>query len=82
MAAQVNIVLLGLGVVGSGVAGALSERADTYSQRVGASLALRRVLVRQLDKERTVTLDRSLLTDDGEEAVSGDVACSLTIIWR
>ena len=73
MAAQVNIVLLGLGVVGGSVAGALSERADTYSQRVGASLALRRVLVRHLDKERAVKLDRSLLTDDAEEAVSGDV---------
>ncbi|MCH6555563.1 MAG: homoserine dehydrogenase, partial [Chloroflexi bacterium] len=73
MPAQVNIVLLGLGVVGGGVAGALSERADTYSQRVGASLALRRVLVRQMDKERAVKLDRSLLTDDAEEAVSGDV---------
>ncbi len=73
MAAQVNIVLLGLGVVGGGVAGALRERADTYSQRVGASLALRRVLVRHLDKERAVKLDPSLLTDDAEEAVSGDV---------
>jgi len=73
VAAQVNIVLLGLGVVGGGVAGALRERADTYSQRVGASLALRRVLVRHLDKERAVKLDPSLLTDDAEEAVSGDV---------
>ncbi len=49
MAAQVNIVLLGLGVVGGGVAVALNERADTYSQRLGASLALRRVLVRHMD---------------------------------
>ena len=73
MAAQVNIVLLGLGVVGGGVAGALNERADTYAQRVGASLALRRVLVRHLDKERAVKLDPNLLTDDAEEAVSGDV---------
>ena len=36
MPAQVNVVLLGLGVVGGGVARALSERAETYSSRIGA----------------------------------------------
>ena len=70
---QVNIVLLGLGVVGGGVARAISERADTYSQRVGASLALRRVLVHHLEKEREIKVDPGLLTADPEEALSGDV---------
>ncbi|MCH7836178.1 MAG: homoserine dehydrogenase [Chloroflexi bacterium] len=70
---QVNVVLLGLGVVGGGVARAISERADTYSQRVGASLALRRVLVRHLEKEREIKVDPGLLTADPEEALSGDV---------
>ncbi len=73
MSAAVNIVLLGLGVVGGGVARAISERADTYSQRVGASLALRRVLVHHLEKEREIKVDPGLLTADPEEALSGDV---------
>ena len=73
MSAAVNIVLLGLGVVGGGVARAISERADTYSQRVGASLALHRVLVRHLEKEREIKVDPGLLTADPEEALSGDV---------
>ena len=73
MSAAVNIVLLGLGVVGGGVARAISERADTYSQRVGASLALRRVLVHHLEKEREIKVDPGLLTADPEDALSGDV---------
>lgn len=73
MSAAVNIVLLGLGVVGAGVARALGERADTYSRRVGAPLVLRRVLVRDPKKERGVKLDPSLITTDAAEALSGDV---------
>ena len=70
---RVNIVLLGLGVVGGGVVGALNERSDTYSQRIGASLALRRVLVRHLEKAREVKLDPAILTNQAEEALAGDV---------
>src|SRR3989337_1816570 len=69
---QVNIVLLGLGVVGSGVAGALLEKAASHSQRVGAALALRRVLVRDPGRERAVTLDPRLRTADPREALDGD----------
>ncbi len=68
----VTIVLLGLGVVGSGVAAALLEKAESYSQRVGATLALRRVLVRDPGRERAVTLDPRLLTADPREALDGD----------
>jgi len=71
--AQVNVVLLGLGVVGGGVARALSERAETYSSRIGATLNLRRVLVRDPEKERPVRIDPALLTTRPEEALSGDV---------
>lgn len=70
---QVNVVLLGLGVVGAGVASALSERAETYSRRVGARLALKRVLIRDPKKERAVKLDPALITTDAAEALSGDV---------
>ena len=73
MPAEVNVVLLGLGVVGGGVARALSERAETYSSRIGATLNLRRVLVRDPEKERPVKIDPGLLTVRPEEALSGDV---------
>jgi len=68
---QINVALLGLGVVGSGVARALLEGADRYSQHLGLSLVLRRVLVRDLDKPRALELNSALLTTD-PEAVLGD----------
>jgi homoserine dehydrogenase len=73
VAAQVNIVLLGLGVVGSGVARALGEKSDIYSQRIGAPLLLGRVLERRLDRSRAAGVDPALLTADAQEALSGDV---------
>jgi homoserine dehydrogenase len=70
---QVNVVLLGLGVVGAGVARALQEKAQTYSERIGAPLLLRRVLVRDPSKKRDVDVQRELLATEAAEALSGDV---------
>ncbi len=71
--ARVNVVLLGLGVIGSGVARALQETAETYSQRIGAPLLLRRILERRLDRAQAAGVDHALLTADVQEALSGDV---------
>ena len=74
---QVNITLLGLGVVGGGVARALVEKAESYSQRVGLPLALRRVLVRDVARERGLPLDPALLTADPQEALETD--CDIVV---
>lgn len=74
---QINIVLLGLGVVGSGVARALIEKAESYSQRVGVPVVLRRVLVRDTSRERHLSLDSSLLTADPQEALAED--CDIVV---
>ena len=74
---QINIILLGLGIVGSGVARALQEKAESYTQRVGVPLVLRRVLVRDAVREREIALDRSLLTTDPEQALGAD--CDIVI---
>ncbi len=66
----INIVFLGLGVVGSGVARALIEGSETYAQRVGVPLALRKVLVRDASRVRGVEIDQALITSDAEEALS------------
>jgi len=73
MPARVNVVLLGLGVIGSGVARALQGRAEIYSQRIGAPLLLRRILERRLDRAQAAGVDPALLTADAKEALSGDV---------
>jgi len=68
---EVNVALLGLGVVGGGVARVLLEKADLYARRLGLPLRLRRILVRDLQKPRPLELDASLLTTDAE-AILGD----------
>ena len=74
---QINITMLGLGVVGSGVARALTEKAESYSQRAGLPLALRHVLVQDTGRERALPLDPSLLTADPQEALEDD--CDIVV---
>jgi homoserine dehydrogenase len=69
---EINIVLLGLGVVGGGVARALHDKAEDYAERVGLPLVLRRVLVRDRTKPRSTSVDEDLLTTDPEEALAVD----------
>ncbi|MCS7276917.1 MAG: homoserine dehydrogenase [Dehalococcoidia bacterium] len=72
MAAPVNVALLGLGVVGSGVARALLEKGEVYARRLGRPLRLRRVLVRDLQRQRPLPLDPSLLTDQADLVLDDD----------
>ncbi len=55
---------MGLGVVGSGVAATLLDPARQVARTVGRPVSLKRVLVRQPDKERRVPVPRGILTDD------------------
>ena len=58
----IGIGLMGLGVVGSGVARILREKADVYARQIGRPLELRRVLIRDISKQRGVDIDPALLT--------------------
>ncbi len=61
---SIGIGLMGLGVVGSGVAQILHEKADVYARQIGYPLVLKRVLVRDPAKERAFPVDQGLLTTD------------------
>jgi homoserine dehydrogenase len=61
---SVKVGLLGLGVVGGGVARILAEKRDRYARELGCPLELARVLVRDPEKERSVTIDPALFTTD------------------
>ncbi len=69
-ATQVNIGLMGLGVVGSGVAKVLQEKAAYITQEIGCPIELRRVLVRNKGKARDVDLPEACLTTDPEVILS------------
>jgi homoserine dehydrogenase len=75
---RIGIGLLGLGVVGSGVARILHEKSAIYERQIGCPLEIRRVLVRDTAKAREFGVDPSLLTTDATELL-GDPSIELVI---
>lgn len=59
-----GIALIGCGTVGSGVARLLLEQPERLAARAGRPLALRRVVVRDLNKPRALQIPSHLLTTD------------------
>lgn len=72
MSRSIGVGLFGLGVVGSGIARILLERAGTYEDRVGVPLVLRRVLVREPEKARGVELPADLVVTDPRQILEDD----------
>ena len=64
---SIGIGLLGMGVVGGGVASALREKRGHLAKTVGCPLALRGALVRDLAKPRSARIPDGLLTDDPDD---------------
>ena len=69
---DIGIGLLGLGTVGSGVAGALSANGAEIARVAGAPLTIRRALVRDKNRKRAVELGHSLLTLNPADVVEDD----------
>lgn len=70
MTREIGVGLIGLGTVGSGVARALLERGEYFASQVGAELVLRRAAVRDVGKQRSVTLPAGMLTGDAAEVIN------------
>jgi len=64
---EIGVGLLGLGVVGSEVANVLLQRSSRLSEQVGASVALRKVLVRDAAKARPYPIPDGLITVNADE---------------
>jgi len=75
---NLRVALLGGGSVGAQVARLLLEQRDELASRVGASLELVGIAVRDVNAERTVDLPKELLTTDAESLILGaDVVIEL-----
>ena len=61
---KVNVGLLGLGTVGTGVAKVLLERSRWVAQRAGVEIALTRIATRHPQRQRSVRLRPGLVTTD------------------
>ena len=64
----INVGLLGLGTVGSGMVKIFQEHADLLDRRVGATLRLKRIAVRSLPPR--IPVDPKLLTQDAREVIN------------
>lgn len=78
MTQEIGVGLIGLGVVGGGVARALLERRDYFARQVGANLVVRKAAVRDLYRPRSVQLPPAILTTDVDE-VLGDPAINIVV---
>jgi homoserine dehydrogenase len=65
----VKIGLLGLGTVGSGIVKMLRPNGEDFAERSGYYVEVKKILVRDLDKQRRVEVDRALLTQNVWEIV-------------
>jgi len=68
---NLRVALLGAGSVGSQVARLLLEQGDELASRVGASLELVGIAVRDVDAARDVELPRELYTTDASSLILG-----------
>lgn len=69
---SIDVAIIGLGTVGTGVARLLIENADPITRSAGRQLRLRRVVVRDLAKSRDIDLTEGLLTDDLSTVLDDD----------
>lgn len=66
----ISIGLFGLGTVGSGVVNIIENHQDKLMHQVGCPVKIRKILVKDLNKARGVTVDPKLLTTDPNEILS------------
>ncbi len=67
---EIKVGLLGLGTVGSGVIKLIEGNSKDLTEKTGAHITVKKVLVQSLDKERDVEIDREKLTLDPFEVVT------------
>lgn len=66
----INVGLLGLGTVGSGVVRIVESHQDRLAHQIGCPVKVKKVLVKDLEKERTVEIERNLLTTDADTIIN------------
>lgn len=67
---MVNIGLLGLGTVGTGVVEIVTSRREELQALLGRDINIKKILVKNKDKKRTVKLPDGVLIDDFDEILN------------
>lgn len=66
---EINIGLLGFGVVGSGVAEILHRHQEDLSHKLGVPVKIKKVLVKDATKKRDTVLAQEIFTTDSDEVI-------------
>lgn len=69
---KINVALLGLGTVGTGVYKVLRQQKEEIPHKIGAELVLKRILVRNLEKAAAKVEDPSVLTNNWKDIVEDE----------
>lgn len=69
---RVNIAVLGLGTVGQGVIKILQGNREQWIKRCGSDIAVKKVLVKNINRPREVDLPLGVLTASWDEIISDD----------
>ena len=69
---RTGVGLLGMGVVGGGVADVLANDAQAMTRKVGCPVQLRRVLVRDTSRPRSPDLPAAMLTTEAQEVLNDE----------
>lgn len=67
---DIGIGLLGFGTVGAGVVEGLQRNVELISRRFGCRPVLRKICDLDLESDRGVTVDRSIMTNDAKEVIN------------
>ncbi|MDO5707339.1 MAG: homoserine dehydrogenase [Andreesenia angusta] len=69
---MVNIGLLGLGTVGSGVFDIVKDRNESLKKSTGKNINISKILVRDASKNRNLDIDNSILTENVDDILNDD----------
>ncbi|MFO7936883.1 MAG: homoserine dehydrogenase [Kiritimatiellia bacterium] len=67
---QIGVGILGLGTVGAGVAGGLLKNRELMAQRLGVDIVLKKIADLDIESDRGIKIDSSLLTTDAEAVIN------------
>ncbi len=67
---RINIGILGLGTVGTGIAGMLEQNADVLGARIGAQLTLKKAADLDIERDRGIKFAPGVLTTDPYEVIN------------
>jgi len=67
---SVKVGLMGLGTVGTGVVRIIQGHQEDLQKQTGLSIEIKKILVRNMDKERNVSVSPEMITLDAEELVN------------